>query len=61
MFGDSVEVVRHYMWKTDAELLKSAPWAFHYEKSSKPMIVYFRDKTEMDQCMMMFALTNTVL
>lgn len=58
MFGDSTEMVRHYMWRDDAALLRTAPWAFHYEKSSKPMMVYFRNKTDMEQCVMMFALTS---
>lgn len=60
MFGDSVELVRHYMWRADAEILKVAPWAYHYEKTSKPMFVYFRTEEQMEQCLMMFALSNTL-
>lgn len=61
MFGDSAEIVRPYMWKDDAEFLRSAAWAYHYDKISKPMIVYFRDKTDMEQCIMMYALVNPTL
>lgn len=58
MFGASDETVRHYTWREVAALLKSAPWAYHYEKSYRPMFVYFRTKTEMEQCVMMFVLTQ---
>ena len=61
MFGDSIEMKKSFLWRADIALLTSSPWAYHYDKTSKPMIVYFRNKTEMEQCMMMFALTNTVL
>lgn len=59
MFGDGGgEVKRKWMWREQLEQLKTAKWSHHYDKTSKPMIVYFRDKTEMEQCVMMFALMN---
>lgn len=59
IFGHSCETVRHFMWREDIDILKSAPYAYHYEHSRKPMFVYFRTKTDMEQCIMMFALTWT--
>ena len=59
MFGPSEDTVRHYMWRERMQILQSAAWAFHYDKSSKPSYVYFRTEDHMTQCLMMFALTNT--
>lgn len=59
IFGHSRETVRPYMWYEDVTFLKSAPYAYRYENSRKPMFVYFRTKTDLEQCIMMFALTNT--
>lgn len=58
MFGPSEEAVRHFMWRDRMQILQSAPWAFHYDKSNKPTYIYFRTREDMDQCLMMWALTN---
>ena len=60
MFGPSVEMVRRYgyMWKDDVALLKTAPWAYHYEVSRKPTFIYFREERDLEQAVMMWALTN---
>lgn len=58
MFGDSKELFPSFLWRDSIQLLETAPWAYHYDKSSKPSYVYFRTKTDMEQCLMMFALTG---
>ena len=60
MFGPSVEIVRRhgYMWKDNVALLKTAPWAYHYEVSRKPTFIYFREEQDLEQAVMLWALTN---
>lgn len=60
MFGNSIEMKKSFLWRDDIALLRLAPWAYHYERTSKPMFVYFRTEEQMEQCLVMFALTNTI-
>ena len=57
LFGDSTETVMRYMWRVDAELLKSAPWGYHYDRSHKPTYIYFRAKDDMERALLLLALT----
>ena len=58
MFGTSHDVKRRYIFRDDQERLLTAEWAFHYEKTSKPTVIYFRNEKYMEQVLMMFALTK---
>lgn len=58
LFNDSKEIKKSFMWKDDIDFLRVAPWACHYDKSSKPMIIYFRNEVDMNQVIMMFALSK---
>jgi hypothetical protein len=60
LFGTSTETVWTYTWRRDAEILRSAPWAYHYRRTNKPTFVYFRTEDEMSQALMMYALTARV-
>jgi hypothetical protein len=57
LFGDSTETVMRYVWRVDAELLKSAPWAYHYDRMNKPTFVYFRTQDDMERALLLLALT----
>lgn len=59
IFDASEELFPSFMWRDRVQLLETAPWAYHYDRSHKPSYVYFRTKDQMTQCLMMFALTNT--
>ena len=60
MFEDSVNISKPFLWRDEASVLKFAPWASSFVKSSKPMFVYFRTEDQMNQCIMMFALTGQI-
>jgi len=57
-YGDSHDIKRTFIWREQKELLLTAPWAYHYDKSSKPTFVYFRTKEDMERALMLFALTG---
>ena len=58
MFDASEELFPSFMWRDRVQLLETAPWAYHYDRSHKPSYVYFRTEDHMTQCLMMFALTG---
>ena len=57
-YGQSGEVKRNVLWREHKERLRTAPWAYHYDRSSKPTFVYFRTKEDLDKVMLLFALTK---
>ena len=59
LFGPSSDIGRRYIWRDEAAALKSGPWAYKYVKSSVDTNVYFRNEDDMNQVMMMYALTYT--
>jgi len=56
MFGPSEDIGRTFIWREQADILRSSPWAYKYVKSSEDSNVYFRTEDQMSQCLMMFAL-----
>jgi hypothetical protein len=59
MFGPSTDIGRTFIWREQADILRTGPWAYKYVKSSEDTYVYFRTEEAMNQVIMMFALTNT--
>ena len=57
-YGPGTETNRKFLWREQKELLLTAPWAYHYDRSSKPTFVYFRTKEDLDKAMLLFALTK---
>jgi hypothetical protein len=58
MFGPSTDIGRTFIWREQADILRTGPWAYKYVKSSVDSNVYFRTEYTMNQVIMMFALTN---
>ena len=58
MFGESVDIAQRFMWRDDANTLKSAPWAYHYKNIRKTTYIYFREEQDLEQVIMLWALTN---
>jgi len=58
MFGPSTDIGRTFIWREQADILRTGPWAYKYVKSSEDTNVYFRTEDAMNQVIMMFALTN---
>ena len=57
MFGPSVDLGRRFLFKEDAQTLRTAPWAYKYTRSRDESFVYFCTESDMNQCIMMYALT----
>jgi hypothetical protein len=57
MFGPSVDIGRRFLWRDDVSTLKTSTWAYKYVKSTVDSNVYFRTEDDMNQVVMMFALT----
>jgi len=57
MFGPSEDIGRTFIWREQADILRSSPWAHKYVKSTVDSNVYFRTEDDMNQVVMMFALT----
>jgi len=57
MFGLSTDIGRTFIWREQADILRNGPWAYKYVKSSEDSNVYFRTEDDMNQVVMMFALT----
>jgi len=49
-----------FYFRDDSVLLKSNTWAYKYVKISKETAVYFRTEEDMNQVVLMYALTATV-
>lgn len=60
IFDESTEIFPNWMWREHRLLLRTAPWAYHYDISRKPGYMYFRTEEHMSQCLMMLALTKQV-
>jgi len=59
LYGPSIDIGRKYIWRDEADILRSGPWAYKYVKSSADTNIYFRKEDDMNQAVMMYALTNT--
>lgn len=59
MFGDSRNITNRWAFKEDIVRLKTGAWAYRWIRSGKPMELYFRDESEMNQVVMMYALTKS--
>ena len=57
MFGESAEVGPRIMWRDDRALLGTAPWAYHYKNIRKTTHIYFREEQDLEQVVMLWALT----
>jgi hypothetical protein len=57
MLGLSTDIGRTFIWREQADILRTGPWAYKYVKSSEDSNVYFRTEDDMNQVVMMFALT----
>jgi hypothetical protein len=57
MFGPSEDIGRTFIWREQADILRTSPWAYKYVKSTVDSNVYFRTEDDMNQVVMMFALT----
>ena len=57
MFGESVDMSRQYLWRDDVAKLNSAPWSWHYGNMRKPTHIYFREEQDLEQVVMLWALT----
>lgn len=58
MLGNSTEMRKSFLWRDDINLLQTALWAYHYITTLKPMFIYFRNEDDMNQVLMMYALTK---
>ena len=58
MFGESAEVGPRIMWRDDRALLGTAPWAQLYKNIRKTTHIYFREEKDLEQVVMVWALTN---
>jgi hypothetical protein len=59
MLGLSTDIGRTFIWREQADILRTGPWAYKYVRSSEDTYVYFRTEEAMNQVIMMFALTNS--
>jgi hypothetical protein len=57
MLGLSTDIGRTFIWREQADILRNGPWAYKYVKSTVDSNVYFRTEDDMNQVVMMFALT----
>ena len=58
MFGASRDISQRFMFRDDVATLKEAVWAYRYIRSRDDSTVYFRNEDQMNQVVMMYALTN---
>jgi hypothetical protein len=61
MFGKSREIPNFkFIWREDVAFLKQVPWAYSYIafNDKKPKMIYFRTEEQMNQAIVMFALSN---
>lgn len=57
MLGESEDTTR-YLWRASMQMLKTAPWAYQFDRSHKPSYIYFRTEKDMEQCLMMWILSG---
>lgn len=58
LFGPSTDMCRAFIWREQAGILRSGPWAYKYVKSNADTNIYFRTEDDMNQAIMMYGLTN---